>query len=247
LVEEVLGKDYIPEVIRSHVYEDGDVLNMTRLGFELSGHINGVAKRHGEVTREMFPGYHVESITNGVYAREWVSPSMHLLFKKYLPDWEHDPYALRYAMSIPLDEVWESHLEAKRTLFEQIKALTGVEMDPEVFTIGFARRAAGYKRGELIWGDLDRLKRIAERFPGGIQIVYSGKAHPGDHEGKLMIQRIINRMKDTGANIKAVYLSDYRIDLARLLVSGVDVWLNNPVSHSSQCSMAGGSRATLNM
>lgn len=245
LVDEVLGADYIPQEIRGHVYEDGVVLNMTRLGFELSGHINGVAKRHGEVTREMFPGYRVESITNGVYARGWVAKPMRALYLKYLPDWEHDPYSLRYALSLPIDELWQAHLQAKRELFDYVKNETGVTMSEDVFTIGFARRAAGYKRGELLWGDFERLKRIADKFPGGIQIVFAGKAHPGDHEGKLMIQRIIGRMRDSGANIRAVYLPNYNMSMARLLVSGVDIWLNTP-TRPQEASGTSGMKAALN-
>jgi glucan phosphorylase len=140
LVHEVLGDEYIPNDLIVHATEGEGLFNMTKLGMYLSGHTNGVAKRHSEVTREMFPGYRIESITNGVYAREWISESIKQLYKKYLPDWEHDPYCLRYALSIPQEELWQAHIEAKRTLFTYVKQTTGIDMQEEVFTIGFARR-----------------------------------------------------------------------------------------------------------
>jgi starch phosphorylase len=245
LVHEVLGDEYIPNDLIVHATEGEGLFNMTKLGMYLSGHTNGVAKRHSEVTREMFPGYRIESITNGVYAREWISESIKQLYKKYLPDWEHDPYCLRYALSIPQEELWQAHIEAKRTLFTYVKQTTGIDMQEEVFTIGFARRATGYKRAELLWSDMERLKSIASRYPRGIQVIFAGKAHPGDHESKLMIQRIVNKMRDAGPNIKAVYLPNYNMNIAKLLVAGVDIWMNTP-TRPQEASGTSGMKAALN-
>lgn len=243
LVEGVLGREYIPEAIRPLVLENG-ILNMTRVGFGGSGYINGVAKKHGEVTREHFPGYHIESITNGVYAGRWVAEPLVRLFDKYLPGWHADPYALRYALSIPGDELWAAHMDAKRTLITMVNERYGAGMDPEFLTIGFARRATAYKRGELLFADIERLMRIAEHSKG-IQIVYAGKAHPADNEGKLMIQRIIGDMRRINPKVKCVYIENYDMDIAKTLVSGVDLWLNTP-TRPQEASGTSGMKAALN-
>ncbi len=244
LVEQVLGKTFLPDSLKAKIV-DGKDLNMTKLGFELSGHINGVAKKHGDVTREMFPGYKIDSITNGVYAREWISEPMKRLFSKYLPGWEIDPYSLRYALSLPSDELWEAHLEAKRKMLHKVREWTGVEMKEDVFTIGFARRATSYKRAELLFLDIERLKRIAASTGKGIQIIFAGKAHPDDHEGKLIIQRIIGKFKDLGPFVTACYVPGYDMGVASSLVSGVDLWLNTP-KRPLEASGTSGMKAALN-
>jgi starch phosphorylase len=243
LVESVLGKDYVPEVIRTLVFEHGD-LNMTRLGFGFSHYINGVARKHGEVTRELFPGYQIESITNGVYAPRWVAEPFAHLFDKYLPSWRTDSYSLRYALAIPGEELWSTHEETKRTLLNFVNEKYQAGMDQQVFTIGFARRAAAYKRGELLFADIERLKHIALQGKG-IQIIYSGKAHPADNEGKLLIQRVIADMRNINVQIKCVYIENYDIDIAKLLVSGVDLWLNTP-TRPQEASGTSGMKAALN-
>jgi len=243
LVLNVLGADYIPEVIHSIVFHDGE-LNMTRLGFEFSQFINGVAKKHRNVTRDMFPGYEIESVTNGVYARGWVSAPFTKLFDKYLPGWHADPYSLRYALSIPTKELWETHQEAKQSLINFVNEHYGAGMNTEVFTIGFARRATAYKRGNMIFTDIERLKRIASNSKG-IQIIFAGKAHPGDHEGKMLIQQIKENMKHLGEHIRAVYIENYDIDMAKLIVPGVDIWLNTP-ARPQEASGTSGMKAALN-
>ncbi|HSE34518.1 MAG TPA: alpha-glucan family phosphorylase, partial [Candidatus Paceibacterota bacterium] len=137
---------YLPAEI-DHVIFQNDVLNMTHLGFQMSRFINGVAKKHGEVTRDLFPGYQIESITNGVHATRWVSEPFKRLYDKYLPGWQADPYSLRYALSIPGEELWRTHEEAKRALATYVNERYNSGFDPDAFTIGFARRAAQYKRG----------------------------------------------------------------------------------------------------
>jgi starch phosphorylase len=243
MVREVLGDGYIPTSIVPMVIEDGQ-LNMTRVGFHFSHYINGVAKRHGEVTRDLFPGYRIESITNGVYARRWVSEPFARLYTKYLPEWERDPYSLRYALSIPQEELWRTHEETKRMLIEYVRRKQGVALREDVFTIGFARRATAYKRGNMLFSDLERIKEIA-RHAGGLQVVYAGKAHPNDHDGKLLIQRIIDNMRRAAPEVTCVYLDDYDMDIARILVSGVDLWLNTP-TRPQEASGTSGMKAALN-
>ena len=243
LVLSVLGNDVIPEAIRHLVFEDG-MLNMTRFGFQLSEHINGVAKKHGEVTRELFPRYRIESITNGVHAVKWVAAPLARVYDKYLPDWRNDPYSLRYALSLPAEELWLAHQESKNQLFAYVAKTTGGQFDPDILTIGFARRATAYKRGNMLFRDVGRLKYIAEKSKG-IQIIYSGKAHPEDHDGKLLLQEITRNMHIDSAKITCVYLPNYDIAIAKLMVAGVDLWLNTP-ARPQEASGTSGMKAALN-
>lgn len=243
LVNEVLGPSYIPNSIREMVLEGG-VLNMTRLGLDLSQYVNGVAKKHGEVTRQLFPGYQIESITNGVHAGRWVGEPFARLYDKYLPGWRVDPYNLRYALSIPLEELWRTHEEAKGEMIDYINQRYSVAMNKDFFTIGFARRATAYKRGNMLFADIERLMRIAERSKG-IQIIYAGKAHPSDNDGKLLIQQIVENMRKVGHRITCVYVEDYDMEIAKRIVSGVDLWLNTP-TRPQEASGTSGMKAALN-
>lgn len=242
-VRAVLGADYVPASITPIVFPGG-TLNMTRLGLQFSGHINGVAKRHGEVMRELFPGYRIESITNGVYAKDWIAPPLATLFDKYLPAWQADPYMLRYALSIPGEELYHAHMAAKQSLVEFVNEKHNAQMNLGFFTIGFARRAASYKRGNMLFADIERLMRIAEHSHG-IQIIFAGKAHPGDHDGKMLIQQIIGNMSHVAHKIHCVYLPDYDMEMAKILVSGVDIWLNTPL-RPQEASGTSGMKAALN-
>ncbi len=241
----VLGKEFVPEEIRHLAFVDGK-LHMTHLGFSFSGYHNGVAKKHSEVTRELFPCYHIESITNGVHVGEWVSDSIAALFDSYIPGWRLDAHNLRYALVIPTEELRLAHATMKARMCEYVhKQEPSVLFDPQVFTIGFARRATLYKRGDILFHDIERLKRIAEKCKG-IQIVYAGKAHPNDRDGKLMMQEIIRLMGTlTASKVKCVYLPNYDIELAKLLVAGVDLWLNTPV-RPMEASGTSGMKAAMN-
>ncbi|OGZ19737.1 MAG: alpha-glucan phosphorylase [Candidatus Lloydbacteria bacterium RIFOXYC12_FULL_46_25] len=243
LVNEVLGSSYIPNSIKQMVFEGGG-LNMTRLGLNFSQYVNGVAKKHGEVTRQLFPGYQIESITNGVHAARWAAEPFARLYDKYLPGWRIDPYNLRYALSIPLEELWRTHEEAKGEMISYINQRYGVVMNKDVFTIGFARRATAYKRGNMLFSDIERLLRIAERSKG-IQIIYAGKAHPNDNDGKLLIQQIIDNMRKVGHKITCVYVEDYDMEIAKRIVAGVDLWLNTP-TRPQEASGTSGMKAALN-
>ncbi len=225
LVRSLLN-NMLPEEILPHVtYENR--LNMTRLGLFFSHYINGVAKIHGEVSRQMFPGYSIDSITNGVHSLTWTSEPFRKLFDKYMPGWRSDPYILRSAFSIPKEEIWNSHMEAKKKLIDFVNKNTGVGMDYNTFTIGFARRQTPYKRPDLLLHDPERLVNISEKS-GPFQVIYGGKAHPKDIQGKEMIKRIIQTQKSLEDKIKMVFLENYDIRIAKLMVAGVDLWLNTP-------------------
>jgi glucan phosphorylase len=153
------------------------LMNMTYLALRFSHYINGVAMHHGEVSQGMFPGYPINAITNGVHAVTWTSPPFRELYDRYPPAWRNDNLYLRYAIELPLEEIRHAHAAAKYAFLEEIRKRAGVELKDSVLTIGFARRAIAYKRADLLFSDLNRLRRIAREI-GPLQIVYGGKAHP---------------------------------------------------------------------
>ena len=222
---------------------DGE-LNMTFLALENSHYINGVAKRHGKVTQQMFSKYDIHSITNGVHVSTWASPAMTRVFDEHIPGWREDNASLRYALNIPKREIWRAHRSAKEALLGMVNKYASDALEPQVFTIGFARRAAVYKRAELLFWDTNRLMEIA-RNAGPFQIIYAGKAHPQDNEGKEVIRRIHEVTKVLQGKIKLVYLEDYGIDMAKLLTAGVDLWLNTPMP-PLEASGTSGMKAAIN-
>ncbi|MEW5825488.1 MAG: alpha-glucan family phosphorylase [Candidatus Bipolaricaulota bacterium] len=226
------------------VMGDGGVLNMTLLALNASHYVNGVAKRHGEVSRMMFAGYAIDAITNGVHAATWVAEPFAALYDRVVPGWREDNSSLRYAVSIPRPEVWEAHVAAKRRLIERVSESSGVTMDPGTFTIGFARRASTYKRGALLFDDIERLKAAASQR-GAIQIVYAGKAHPHDVPGKEVIKQIFRAKDALEGTIQVAYLEDYDMDDGRIITSGVDLWLNTP-EPPQEASGTSGMKAALN-
>jgi len=219
-------------------------LNMTYLALNLSDYVNGVAKRHGEVSRQMFASYHIDSITNGVHAARWAATPFQHLFDRYVREWREDNFSLRYALSIPRHEIWAAHQRAKRALIRYVNRETNAGMDVDILTLGFARRAATYKRADLLFHDPERLKAIAANV-GPLQIVYAGKAHPQDNAGKGLIQRI-HQVRDTlrGA-VSIAYLENYDMRLGKLLTTGCDVWLNTP-QPPLEASGTSGMKAALN-
>jgi starch phosphorylase len=223
LVERVLGNLIPPDILKG--LAGADDLNMTVLALNLTEFVNGVAKKHGEVSRNMFPGYKINAITNGVHSYTWTCDSFKRLYDKYLPGWANEPELFVRVGRIPDIEVWEAHQAAKRVLLDYVMKQTGVEMDLNVLTIGFARRATAYKRADLLFSDLERLEKIGA---GKIQIIYAGKAHPQDTPGKALIENIFAYKERLAGKIKMVYLSNYDMDMALKMVSGVDVWLNTP-------------------
>ncbi len=216
----------LPQKVLDKVGGQGK-LNMTLLAMNLSHYINGVAKEHGKISRGMFPNYPIDSITNGVHSATWVSENFKKLYDKYIPGWEEDPFSLRYAINIPKHEIWNTHMREKINLINYINDTTGHKLSPDALTIGFARRATSYKRPDLVFTDFDRLIKIA-KSKGGIQFIFSGKAHPKDYHGKEIIKRIIQLSQNMGDIIKIVYIRNYDMNLAKKIVSGVDLWLNTP-------------------
>jgi starch phosphorylase len=240
---EVLGTELTGGLARIGCLEEG-FLNMTVLGMFFSGFINGVAQRHAEVSRAMFPRYRIEAVTNGVHVPTWAAPSTARLFDRHLPQWRHNSTMLRYAGGIPLAEIRTTQAEAKQVLIEEVASRSGVALDPEVLTVGVARRATPYKRNDLLLSRPDRLRSLVDRA-GPLQVVYSGKAHPLDEPGKALIERINTAARALAGAVTVVYLEDYGMDLAALLVAGVDVWLNNPVARH-EASGTSGMKAALN-
>lgn len=241
LVQKVLGRRDIYE--RKNIFCCEGVLNLTYLALNLSHYINGVAKKHGETTRLMFARYSIDSITNGVHAPTWMSPSFQQLLNKYIPGWSEDNFSLRYALNIPLEEIWEAHLKAKKELLKFVNRETNLGMDSESLTLGFARRVATYKRADLLLSDINRLKNLAAHGP--LQIIYAGKAHPQDTQGKEIIQKIFRAKEMLKDGIKIAYLENYDMDIAKLMTAGVDVWLNTP-QPPMEASGTSGMKAALN-
>ncbi len=242
LVEKVLSPQEV-QIIKS-LDCCGDKLNMTHLALTLSHYVNGVAKKHGEVSREMFPNYIIDSITNGVNAASWISDPMKKLFDRYISGWREDNFSLRYVLNIPDEEIWNAHRAAKENLFLHISQETNITFDLDVLTIGFARRAAAYKRADLIFSDLERLLHI-HKDVGPIQLIFAGKAHPKDDKGKALIRKLFEAIKKLQSDIKVIYLPNYNIELGKLITSGVDVWLNNPIP-PLEASGTSGMKAALN-
>ena len=220
------------------------MLNMTYLGLNLSRYVNGVAKKHGEVSRLMFAGYQIDAITNGVHVGTWTAPPFQALFDRYIPDWRHDNFSLRHAEKIPRREVWDAHLESKGALACYVDRHEHVVMSPTVLTLGFARRATAYKRADLLFTDVERLRRVAANA-GGLQIVYAGKAHPADHEGKMLLQRILRLKEELKGAVTIAFVTNYDLEVAKLITSGVDIWLNTP-QPPLEASGTSGMKAALN-
>ncbi len=219
-------------------------LNMTELALRLSGFVNAVSMRHAEVSRSMFPDYNIAAITNGVHATLWTAASLAALYDRYLGEWRSDNNYFRYAIGIPRAELRHAHEQAKLELLRQVRWLTGSQLDERVFTIGFARRATGYKRADLLFSNLERLKQIA-RQSGPIQLIYAGKAHPRDEGGKEIIRRIFEAAALLAKDVRVVYLENYDMALGKLLCSGVDIWLNTPL-RPQEASGTSGMKAALN-
>ncbi len=242
MVRSVLGPHQVLEM--QEVFCCEDRLNMTYLALNLSHYVNGVAKRHGEVSRHMFASYIIDSITNGVHATTWTAPALQDLFDRYIRGWREDNFSLRYALSIPRPEIWDAHMAAKRELIEHVNRETNTGMDVDHLTFGFARRAAAYKRADLLLRDPARLKRIAERN-GPIQIVYAGKAHPQDQQGKELIKRVVQARANLKDIVRIAYLPNYDMNLGGMMTAGVDVWLNTP-RPPMEASGTSGMKAALN-
>ncbi|MDD2557895.1 MAG: alpha-glucan family phosphorylase [Desulfuromonadaceae bacterium] len=241
LVHQVLGDDIIPPQQLRELGGDNE-LNMTTLALQLSRFVNGVAKKHGQVSQRMFPGYEIHAITNGIHPLTWASAYMVSLFNRYIKGWALQPELLVRVDIIPDEEIWDAHQGAKAFLAQYIKEVTGQQLFLDVFTIGFARRVAAYKRNDLIFHDIERLLAMGK---GRIQLVFAGKAHPQDNDGKALIQRIYAAARRLDGEITIIYLPNYSIDVAYHLIPGVDVWLNTP-TRPLEASGTSGMKSALN-
>jgi starch phosphorylase len=224
------------------ICSDGE-LNMTYLALSLSHYVNGVAKKHGEVSQHMFARYKIDAITNGVHVATWAAPPLQKLFDQRMSGWRDDNFMLRAVLGIPPNEIWDAHAQAKRALLERVNRETNIDMSENVLTLGFARRATAYKRADLLFHDLERLKKIAATG-GKFQIVYAGKAHPHDEGGKQLIQRIFKAAEALRSSIKVAFLANYDWRLGQLMTAGVDVWLNTPQPPQEASGTSGMKAAT---
>ena len=243
LVHQVIGHHEV-FATRREIFCCEELLNLTFLALNLSGYVNGVAKKHGEVSRLMFSDYQIDAITNGVHAATWTSDPFQRLYDRYIPGWRQDNFSLRYALSIPGEEVWQAHMETKKELMSYVNRHSNTGMDFDLLTVGFARRATPYKRWDLLFTDPDRLKTIAQRT-GPFQIIYSGKAHPRDDGGKELIRRILLVKESLKRDIKIAYLENYDVEIGKLMTPGVDIWLNTP-QPPMEASGTSGMKAALN-
>lgn len=235
-----------------------DPFSMTILALRASRHANGVSKLHGDVSRSLWKDVWagvpeqevpITSITNGVHTKTWMAPEFSALYRKYLGDWEErlaDAEFWRGVIDIPDAQLWDTHQKLKLRLVEFVRermrkraervgespeAIRNINhvLDPEVLTIGFARRFATYKRGALLFSDKERLARLLHDETRPVQFIFAGKSHPRDEGGKALIQQVYKFSRETGLENRIVFVEDYDTYIARRLVQGVDLWLNNPL------------------
>ncbi len=225
VVQNYLG-DLFPKELRNYICVGGK-FSMTLLALQFSSYTNAVSRKHRNVSLKMFPNYAIDYITNGVHSSTWIHPILASLLDKYIVDWRSNPGELRNCHKIPLQELNLAHRKCKNDLINLIKEKNGIDLDPHVFTIGFARRATSYKRAELLFKDFERLKNMADKI-GKIQIIFAGKAHPRDSQGKEIIQRIKGLTYHGTNNLRIVFINNYDMGVAKKLLAGVDLWLNTP-------------------
>lgn len=231
------GHDYFPYELIGKIVEHRDVerlqrmlggngISMTDLGLRFSRYVNAVSKKHAEVSRKMFGRENVDYITNGVHSTTWTCPGFARLYDKYIPTWRNDPSRLTQALHLPEEEIWKAHQAAKMRLLARVLEENGAELDPDILTIGFARRVATYKRADLLFSDV---KRLLDVGAGQIQLIFAGKAHPHDVPAKGIIKRIFDLTKEVGTALPVVFLENYNMELGKILTAGVDLWLNTPI------------------
>jgi starch phosphorylase len=240
----ILGGERTARLEKLGCFRDG-LLNMTLLALCFSRYANGVALQHGKVSRQMFPEFTIDTITNGVHAATWMSAPVQRMMDEHIPAWRRDHLCLRNAIELPESEVLAAHARAKDELLSEVASCAGVVLNPKALTLGFARRAATYKRATLLFTDPERLKKIAVAA-GGLQILYAGKAHPQDEPGKALIRQVIEEAARLSNDaLRIVYLENYAWDLGALLTAGVDVWVNTP-RRPYEASGTSGMKAAMN-
>ena len=218
-------------------------VSMTELGLKYSRYVNGVAKKHAEVSNAMFRMETVDWVTNGVHPTTWVSSGMRKLYNRHIPGWEEDPGRLVQALTIPKQDLWSAHQASKLRLFARVLETTGRQLDPEVLTLGFARRAATYKRADLLFSNLERFLEVAGNRK--VQFIFAGKSHPSDNGGKALLQKIRKAARDLEESIPIVFIDNYNMEIASLITQGVDLWLNTPM-RPREASGTSGMKCALN-
>ncbi len=240
----ILGGDRTSRLEKLGCFRDG-MLNMTLLALRFSRYANGVAMQHAKVSRQMFPEFAIDSITNGVHAPTWVSEPFQEMMDEHIPAWRRDTLYLRNSIDLPDEAILKAHARTKAALLEKVAESAGVVLNPKILTLGFARRVATYKRATLLFNDPKRLLEIAKKA-GGLQILYAGKAHPQDEPGKALIQQVVeDAAKLSNDLLHIVYLENYDWNLGALLTAGVDVWVNTP-RRPYEASGTSGMKAALN-
>lgn len=239
LVEKVMSPN-IANQLRKLLTGDG--VSMTELGMKYCNYVNGVSRKHARVSQNLFGKRDIDTVTNGIHHRTWVSSPVSRLFDRHIQGWQNDPARLVQAIHIPKEDIWNTHQEAKKELISYVAEKTGKELDPEVLTIGFARRATGYKRASLVLSDREMLKKIAS---GKVQFLFAGKAHPKDETGKKLIREIWQASHDLSKDVSITFIEDYGIEIASRMVQGVDLWLNTP-KRPREASGTSGMKCALN-
>ena len=240
----ILGSDRNERLEQMGCFRDG-MLNMTLLALRFSRYANGVAMKHAKVSNAMFSNYHIDSITNGVHAPTWISNPFQQMLDEHIPAWRRDNLYLRNAIDLPEEEILAAHDQNKEALLAEVAKRTDLVFNPKVLTLGFARRAATYKRATLLFPNPGRLLEIAAKA-GGLQIIFAGKAHPQDDPGKEMIQKVVAEAARLSNNLlRIIYLENYDWNLGALLTAGVDVWVNTP-RRPYEASGTSGMKAALN-
>lgn len=241
---QVLGHDRATAIDRTGCLHNG-LMNMTYIALRFSRYVNGVAMQHGKVSQDMFPSYPIHAITNGVHAATWLSQPFQQLLDTEVPAWRTDNQYFRSVYGIPAATIAATHRQGKLRLFLEVQNRTDQRFDPNVLTLGFARRVATYKRASLLFHNPARLEAIAEKI-GGLQILFAGKAHPADNAGKGLIRDVFSAAANLNSSaLKIVYLENYDWELGALLTQGVDVWVNTP-RRPYEASGTSGMKAALN-
>ena len=238
-VEEVM-RDLLPEDVRQLGGEER--CSMSHLGISLAGHVNAVSNLNAWVASSMFEGTHIEPITNGVHHTTWTSSPLAQIYDIHLSGWREDPTILAHAGRLPDDALISARAQARGVLRELVFASTGIELEEARLTIGFARRFATYKRANLIFSNLEKLREIGG---GKIQFVFAGKAHPRDEGGKQLIRDVFEGANQVVDEIPVAFLEDYSMATGLAMTAGVDIWLNNPV-RPMEASGTSGMKAAMN-
>ncbi len=219
VVKDVLGE-------RTEELNIDNELNMTEQALKNANYCNAVSVKHKEVSKKMFSDYDFNAVTNGIHSESWTSSHFQKLFDEYVDGWRNESERLSQALKIPDNEIWDAKNEAKDDLAELVNEKANGELNTDILTVGFARRMTAYKRPTLIFKDIDSLDKLGEKY-GGLQLVFGGKAHPDDVQGKELIQKII-QYGDMLEHVDVYFIEDYNIEDALKMVAGCDVWLNNP-------------------